>query len=161
MQISIDNWFLESLFARFRMAAHLVDHIDDTIVARELAQSISGITHRLAELLGRPYGSQVAEELSGSPMAGEPTEDGESAEHEVTRLLDDLCEAVARADAFTCAAESLIRELVEEDQDDRRFAHLAHLVGATADAMLEADDVGRVLAIKVAQCRREHVCAAD
>jgi hypothetical protein len=38
------------------MAAHLVDYIDDAIVADELAKSINEINRRLAELLGKPYG---------------------------------------------------------------------------------------------------------
>ena len=160
MQIGIDTWFLESLFARFRMAAHLVDYIDDTIVADELAKSISGINHRLAELLGKPYGSQAAVEPSSSQAAGEPPEDGESDELECANLLDDLCESVARADTFTSAAERLVRELVEENRDDRRFAHLVHLVGAVADAMREADDVGHVLAVKFTQQQRGRVSTA-
>jgi hypothetical protein len=54
MQIGIDTWLLESMFARFRMAAHLVGYIDDTIVADELAKSINEISRRVAELLGKP-----------------------------------------------------------------------------------------------------------
>lgn len=153
MQIGIDTWFFESLLARFRVATHLVEYIDDTIVADELAKSINEISRRLAELLGKPYGPQASGELSGSQAAGESTEDGESDELEFAHLLDDLCESVARADAFTSAAESLIRELAEENRDNRRFARLAHLVCATADAMLEADDVGHVLAVKFTQRR--------
>jgi hypothetical protein len=153
MQISIDTWFLESLFARFRMAAHLVSNIDDSIVADELAKSINEIKRRLAELLGKPCDSQTAEEPSSSQAAGKPTEDGESDELELTRLLDDLRESVARADTFTSATESLIRELVEEDPDNRRFAHLAELVATTADAIFQADNVGEIFAVKFAQRR--------
>jgi hypothetical protein len=154
MQIGIDTWFLESLFTRFKMAAHLVDHIDDPIVADELAKSINEINRRLAELLGKPYDPQAAEEPSSSQAAGEPTEDGESDELELAHLLDDLCELVARADTFTSAAENLIKELVKENRDNRRFAHLAELVATTADAILQADNVGEVLAVKFAQRRQ-------
>lgn len=154
MQIGIDTWFLESLFARFKTAAHLVDNLDDPIVADELAKSINEVNRRLAELLGKPYDPQAAGEPSGSQAAEEPTEDGEPDELEFANLLDDLCWSVARADTFTSAAERLIRELVQEDRDDRRFAHLAELVDSTADAILQADDVGQILAVKFAQRRR-------
>jgi hypothetical protein len=160
MQIGIDTWFLESLFARFKVAAHLVANIDDPIVADELAKSIGEINHRLAGLLGKPYDPQAAGEPSSSQAAGEPTEDGESYEVEVARLLDDLCESVARADAFTSAAESLIRELVEENRDNRRFGQFAELVAATADAIFQADDVGGVLAVKFAQRRQRRAIVA-
>ncbi len=160
MQIGIDTWFLESLFARFRTAAHLVGNIDDPIVADELAKSINEINRRLAEILGKPYRSEAAEESSGSQAASEPTENGDPDELELTRLLDDLCWSVARADTFTSAAESLIRELVEENRDNRRFAHLAELVASTADAILQADDVGEVLAVKFVQRRRGRAIAA-
>ena len=160
MQIGIDTWFLESLFARFKTAAHLVDNIDDPIVADELAKSINKINARLAELLGKPSHPQAAGEPSSSQAAEEPTEDGEPDELELANLLDDLCWSVARADTFTSAAESLIRELVEEDRDDRRFAHLAELVASTADAILQADDVGEVLAVKFTQRRQRRAIAA-
>jgi hypothetical protein len=159
MQIGIDTWFLESLFARFRTAAHLVGNIDDPSVADELAKSINEINRRLAELLGKPYDPQAAGE-SSSQAAGEPTEDGESDELELANLMDDLCWLVARADTFNSAAESLIRELVEEDRDNRRFAHLAELVASTADAVLQADDVGEILAVKLVQRRRGRAIAA-
>lgn len=160
MQIGIDTWFLESLFARFKRAAHLVDNIDDPIVADELAKSINNIHRRLAELLGKPCDPQASGEPSGSQTAEEPTENGESDELEFARLLDDLCESVARADTFTSATESLIRELVHENRDDRRFAHLAELVATTADAIFQADDVGEILAVKLAQRRQRRAIVA-
>jgi len=160
MQIGIDTWFLESLFARFKTAAHLVDSIDDPIVADELAKSINEIKTRLAELLGKPSDPQAAGEPSSSQAAEEPTEDGESDELELANLLDDLCWSVARADTFTSAAESLIRELVEENRDRRRFAHLAELVASTVDAIFQANNVSEVLAVKFAQRRQRRAIAA-
>lgn len=154
MQIGIDTWFLESLFARFKLARRLIDNMDDPIVADELAKSINEVIRRLAELLGKPSDPQATDEPSGSQAEEEPTEDGESDDLELANLLDDLCWSVGRADTFTSAAESLIRELVEEGRDDRRFAHLAELVASTADAVLQADDAGGVLAVKFAQRRR-------
>lgn len=111
MQNGIDTWFLESMFAHFRMAAHLVDNIDDTIVADELAKSISEISRRVAALLGKPYGPPAEGESPGSQAAGEPTKDGESDEPDLANMLDDVCDSVARADAFASAAKSLIREI--------------------------------------------------
>jgi len=147
MQNDIDTWYLESMFAHFRLAAHLIDCMDDITVADELAKSVNEIRRRLAALLGKPYEPQAPGEPAGSQAAEQPTE-----ELEFARMLDDLCDSVARADAFSSAAESLIKEIMaDEDRDDRRFAHLAHLVGVTSEAMQEADDVGHVLAIKFAQ----------
>ena len=83
MQIGIDTWFLESLFARFKLAGRLVDNIDDPIVADELAKSINEVNRRLAELLGKPYDPQAAGDPSGSQAAGDPTEDGEPDELEL------------------------------------------------------------------------------
>jgi len=47
MQNDIDTWYLESMFARFRLAAHLVDCIDDTSVGDELAKSPTSPHSRL------------------------------------------------------------------------------------------------------------------
>jgi hypothetical protein len=159
MQIDIDTWFLESMFAHLKMAAHLVGSVGDAVVADELGQSIKEISRRIAELLGEPCGPQAAGEPADPPATREPAKDGESDELEFANMLDDLRESVARADAFTSAAEHLIREISAKEDRDRRLAQLAHLVGATADAMLEADDVGHVLAVKFAQRRRGYVSA--
>ena len=157
MQNDIDTWFLESMFAHFRMAAHLVDNIDDAIVADELAKSINEISRRVAALLGKPYGPPAEEESSGSQAEGEPTKDSESDEPDLANMLDDVCDSVARADAFASAAKSLIREIsAEEDRDNHRLARLAHLIDVTAEAMQEADDVGHVLVVKFAQRRPGH-----
>jgi len=154
MPNDIDTWYLESMFARFKLAAHLVDCIDDTRVADELAQSVNEICHRLAALLGKPYGSAAEEDVAGSQAEGEPTNDNESYEPDLANMLDDVCDAVARADAFASAAKSLIREIsAEEDHDTHRLARLAHLIDVTAEAMQEADDVGHVLVVKFAQRR--------
>lgn len=155
MQNDIDTWYLESMFARFRLAAHLVDYIDDTRIAEELAKSVNEICHMLAALLGKPYGQQAAEEPAGSQGTEEPTKDDKSDERELANMLDELRDLVAQADAFGRAAESLIREIMgQEDRDARGLRHLACLVEMTSDAMLQADDVGEVLAVRFAQWQR-------
>ena len=160
MQIDNDTWFLESTFAHCKMAAHLVGNVDDTVIADELGKSINELSRRLAELLGKPYGSPATSEPDGQQAAGEPTTDVESGELEFANMLGDLRESVARADAFTSAAEHLIREILAKEARDHRLAQLVQLIGATADAMREADDVGHVLAVKFAQRGREYVRAS-
>jgi len=155
MQNDIDTWYLESMFSRFRLAAHLVDCIDDTSIADELAKSVDEICRRLAALLGKPYGQPATEEAAGRKGTEEPTKDDKSDELELANMVDELCDLMAQADAFGKAAESLIREIMaKEDHDNRRLGHLARLVEMTSDAMLQADDVGHVLAVRFAQWRR-------
>jgi hypothetical protein len=62
MQDDIDTWYLESMFARFRLAAHL----DDTSVADALVKSVTEICYRPAALLGKPYEPQAPGEPAGS-----------------------------------------------------------------------------------------------
>lgn len=152
MQNDIDTWYLESMFAHFRLAAHVVDLIDDTSIADELAKSVTEICHRLAALLGKPYGQQATEEPAGSQGTEEPTKDDTL---ELANMLDELCDLVAQADAFGRAAESLLREIMgKEVYDNRRLVHLARLVEMTCDAMLQVDDVGHVLAVRFTQWQR-------
>jgi hypothetical protein len=155
MQNDIDTWYLESMFARFRLAAHLVDCINDTSIADELAKTVNEICHRLAALLGKPYDQPATEEPAGSQGTEEPIKDDKSDELELANMLDELCDLVAQADAFARSAESLLREIMAKaDHDNRRFVHLARLVEMTSDAMLQADDVSHVLAVRFAQWRR-------
>jgi hypothetical protein len=152
MQDDIDTWYLESMFAHFRLAAHVVDLIDDTSIADELDKSVTEICHRLAALLGKPFGQQATEEPAGSEGPEEPTKDDTL---ELANMVDELCDLVAQADAFGRAAESLISEIMgKEDHDNRRLARLARLVEMTSDAVLQVDDVGHVLAIRFAQWQR-------
>jgi hypothetical protein len=155
MQNDIDTWYLESMFARFRLAAHLVDCIDDTSIADELAKMVNEVCHRLAALLGKPYGQPATEEPAGSQGTEEPTKDDKSDELELANMLDELSDLVAQAEAFGRAAESLLREIMAKgDHDARRLVHLARVVEMTSDAMLQADDVSHVLAVRFAQWRR-------
>ena len=106
MQNDIDTWYLESMFARFRSAAHLVDCIEDASITDELAKTVNEICHRLAALLGKPYGQQATEEPAGSQGTEEPTEDDKPDELELANMVDELSDLVAQADAFGRAAES-------------------------------------------------------
>lgn len=56
MQVEIDPWFLDSVFTHVKIAASLVDNMGDTVVADELAKTLTGICRRVAEILGEPYG---------------------------------------------------------------------------------------------------------
>jgi hypothetical protein len=143
------------MFTRFRSAAHLVDCIDDTSIADELAKTVKDICHRLAALLGKPYDQPATEEPSGSQGTEEPTEDDKSDELELANMVDELSDLVAQADAFGRAAESLLGEIMAKgEHDNRRLVHLARLVEMTSDAMVQADDVSHVLAVRFAQWRR-------
>ena len=61
-------------------------------------------------------------------------------------MLDDLRDSAGRAGAFANAAKSLVDELsIQENRDKHRLTGLAHLVGATSEAILEVTDNIRVL----------------
>jgi hypothetical protein len=155
MQNDIDTWYLESMFTRFRLAAHLVDRIDDTSIADELAKMVNEICHRLATLLGKPHDQPATEEPAGSQGAEESTKDDNSDELELANMVDELSDLVAQAEAFSRAAESLLGGIMAKgDHDNRQFVHLTRLVEMTSDAMLQADDVSHVLAVRFAQWRR-------
>lgn len=155
MQNDIDTWYLESMFTRFRSAAHLVDCIDDTSIADELGKMVNEVCHRLAALLGRPCDEPATEESAGPQETEESTKDDKSDELEFKNLVDELCDLVAQADAFGMAAESLLGEIIaKEDHDTRRLVRLTRLVEMTSDAVLQADDVSHVLAVRFAQWRR-------
>jgi hypothetical protein len=55
-----------------------------------------------------------------------------------------------RADTLANATESLFEKVVwvEIDGDSRRLEHLAHLIGATAEAVRGAMELGDTLAVK-------------
>jgi len=162
MQNDIDTWYLESMFSRFRSAAHLVDYIEDASITDELAKTVNEICHRLAALLGKPCGQQASEEPAGSQGTEEPTEDDKPDELELANMVDELSDLMAQADAFGRAAESLLGEIIAKgEHDNRRLVHLARLVEMTSDAMLQADDVSHVLAVRFAQWRRGMMTRPD
>lgn len=162
MQNDIDTWYLEAMFTRFKLAAHLVDCIDDTSIADELAKMVNEVCHRLAALLGKPYDQSATEESAGSQGTEESTKDDKPDELELENMVDELSDLVAQADAFGRAAENLLGEIMAKgDHDTRRLVRLTRLVEMTSDAMLQADDVSHVLAVRFAQWRRGMTARRD
>src|SRR5258707_11038805 len=74
----------------------------------------------------------------------------------VANSIDDLRQIIARADALAAAAEELLDGViwVEDGDDHRRLERLAHLVGATAEAVRAAADAGDELAAALIEHRR-------
>lgn len=140
MAIKITTEILETLFKYATIAERLTEYIHDTIVVDALTKSINMISRIVAGLLGRPAALKLAEE---------PTQGGEIA-FNFANALDDLRQLVMRADTLANATESLFEKVVwvEIDGDSRRLEHLAHLIGATSEAVREAMEVGDTLAVK-------------
>ena len=146
VNIDIDNWFLGSVFAHFEMASELVGYMYDAAVADELTKSISGLLRRVAELLAKPYGLQPPEKLDDSRVSERSTQDWKARKPELEDVLGDLRDSAGRARAFANAAKRLVDELsIEENRDKHPLTGLAHLVGATCEAILEVTDNIRVL----------------
>jgi hypothetical protein len=140
MAIKITTEILETIFKYATIAERLTDYIHDTIVVDALTKSINKISRIVAGLLGKPAALKLAEE---------PTQSGEVA-FNFADALDDLRQLVMRADTLANATESLFEKVVwvEIDGDSRRIEHLAHLIGATSEAVREAMEVGDTLAVK-------------
>jgi hypothetical protein len=71
-------------------------------------------------------------------------------EFDVANAVDDLRQLVARADALVHATEELFERVIRfgEDDDDRyRLEHLAHLMGATVEAVRAAVLAGDRIAV--------------
>jgi hypothetical protein len=109
----VDIGYLESAFTHLEMATFLVGNMDDALIADELAKPLAEVSRRTAELLDEPYGPQAGStgKPDVPPAATEPMGGDKSEEFEFTRLMDDLRESVARADAFSRAVEHLAREI--------------------------------------------------
>jgi ABC-type transporter Mla subunit MlaD len=75
----------------------------------------------------------------------------------VANAVDDLRQLVAKADALAHASEDLFDQViwVADDDDRRRLERLAHLVGATAEAVEAAVEAGADLATKLATHKPE------
>lgn len=68
--------------------------------------------------------------------------------------VDGLRQLVARVDALAHATEALLERMIwNDDEDDarRRLEHLAHLMGATAEAARLAVNAGSELATELAK----------
>ena len=151
MQIDIDVKVLETVFAYATAAARLASYVDDetvvdgVVIRDELGKSIGELRRLIAALLDDPGMAQTGEE---STVADEPALD-------VAGSVDDLRQLVARADALANAAEGLFDETIG-DKDavaGRPVERVAHLVGATAEAVRAAMTAGDRLARKLATHR--------
>jgi hypothetical protein len=76
-------------------------------------------------------------------------------EFSVANAVDDLLQWVARIDALANATESLLDGVfwVDNNVDSIKFDRLAHLVGATADAVQAAMEAGGWLAVELSTRR--------
>lgn len=145
VNIDMDTWFLNFVFAHFDLAGELVGYMHNTAVADELTKSINELQRRVAELLAKAYGLQPSEKPDDSPIADESIRDGTSRRSELEDVLDDLRDSGERADAFANAAKSLVDGLAaKETCDKHQLTELSHLVGATSEAIQEATDCIRV-----------------
>jgi hypothetical protein len=75
----------------------------------------------------------------------------------VANEVDDLRQLVAKANALAHASEDLFEQViwVGDDDDRRRLERLAHLVGATAEAVAAAVEAGAELAAKLVTYKPE------
>lgn len=149
MQIEIDTEILETIFTYATRAARLTSYLDDpiavdgTIVIDEVARSLEKIGRLIAERLGKPYGPR---------REGAPAQGGES-EFDVAVSADSLRQRVARVDALAAAAERFFEEMPwgsKRKRDRRQRERVAHLVGATIEAVRVAVVDGDRLARKLA-----------
>ena len=140
MQISIDVEILENIFTHANGAARIARHIENAVVGGALTKSINEIVGMVAGLLGKSYAPQ---------LAGELMQDDES-EFNFATAVGDLCQLVAKADAMANAATSLLDEMLcgNDDSDRRLLERLAHLVGATFEAVQAAMVSGDMLAVE-------------
>jgi hypothetical protein len=76
---------------------------------------------------------------------------------DVADAVDELRQLVAKVDALAHATEDLFDQViwVEDADDRRRLERLAHLVGATAEAVEAAVEASDELAAKLAEHRSE------
>lgn len=149
MQIEIDTEILETIFTYAKTAAHLTGYLDDpitvdgTIVIEEVAKSLEEIGRLIAERLGKPYGPR---------SEGEPAQGGEL-EFDVAVSVDGLRQRMARVDALATAAEHFFEEMPwggKRKRGRRQLERVAHLVGATIEAVRVAVVDGDRLARKLA-----------
>jgi hypothetical protein len=149
MQIKIDTEILETIFTHAARAARLAGYLDDpiavdgTIVIDEVGKSLEKIGRLVAERLGKPYGPRPE---------GDPLQDSEP-EFNVAVSVDGLRQRVARVDALATAAERFFEEMPwggKRQRGRRQLERVAHLVGATIEAVRVAVVDGDRLARKLA-----------
>src|SRR5438270_617265 len=149
MQIKIDTEILETIFTHATTAARLAGHLhsaialDGTIVPPEVVKSLDTIGRLVAERLGKPYGPR----LEGGPLLdSEP-------EFNIAVSVDGLRQRVSRVDALATAAERFFEEMPwggKRKRSRRQLERVAHLVGATTEAVRVAVVDGDRLARKLA-----------
>lgn len=148
MQIKIDTEILETIFTHATTAARLAGYLDDpiavdgTIVIDEVVKSLEKIGRLVAERLGTPYGSPLE---GGPPLDSDP-------EFDVAVSVDGLRQRVSRVDALATAAERFFEEMPwgSKRPRGRQLERVAHLVGATIEAVRVAVVDGDRLARKLA-----------
>jgi hypothetical protein len=145
MQISIDTDTLETILAHSVTAAHLASKLDHTVVTEELTKSVHEIGNIIEKLLSWPY---IPRQTEKPGQMGKP-------EFSVANAVDDLRQLVARVDALANAAENLLDGVfwVDHGVDSIKFDRLAHLVGATTDAVQTVMEAGDWLAAELSARR--------
>jgi hypothetical protein len=93
--------------------------------------------------IDKPHAPQTAETQDRTPEAN------------IANALDDVCQLLGKADTFAHATEHLFNEPspTEDSEARRRREHLAHLVGATAEAVAAALEAADQLAVALATRR--------
>jgi hypothetical protein len=127
--IPIPETVLVDLLTHATSAARIVGH-SDALAAGELADHVDAIAHELGELLGEPHPS--------APLS---------------ERIDELRQLIARADALATATGDVLDDVRSEGNDRRRFERLAHLLGATLDAVRAAAEAGDKLAAETSTRR--------
>jgi hypothetical protein len=130
MQLTLDRTILENLLELAASASRRAGSIEHAAVG-PLSDGINAIAHEISELLDNPH-------LIAAPIA---------------IAVGGLRQRMARADALATAARDLLDETRTEGDDARRLERLAHLVGATVEAVLMAVATGDKLADDLATRR--------
>ena len=149
MQIMIDTEILETIFTHATTAARLAGYVDDPIVVDgtgvidEVVKSLEKIGRLVAERLGKAYDPRLEVDpfLEGSP------------EFHIAVSVDNLRQRVSRVDALATAAERFFEEMPwggKRQRGRRQLERVAHLVGATIEAVRIAVVDGDRLARKIA-----------
>jgi hypothetical protein len=129
-------------------------------VATSLAAATFGVALRtVLEEVNEPMisiDSPTTPQPTPQPVE-ESTQDGEP-EFNVANAVDDLRQFVAKADALAHAAEDLFERVLwgerDDEEDRRRMERLAHLVGATVEAVETAMETGDEIAAQLAKHQR-------
>ena len=141
MQTRVDTEILETIFAHATTAARIAGYIDNATVGPLLRRTINEIMRVVADVLGRLSVPRLVER---SPQT-------RKSKFDVAEMVEELRQVVARADALTDAAASLLDQSPWDisERNRRRFERLAHLIDAAFDAVEAAMDLGDKLALEL------------